>query len=131
MATTIKIKSTTTTGKAPTTSDIEVSELALNLADQKLYSRNSSGIFEIGKPGETPSGGTGDRPASPELGDLFFDTTVDALLYWDGGSLVPVGAGAVALNDLTDVDTTGVTNGMVIAFNQADSTLETGQPCFC
>ena len=128
MATTIKIRSTTTTGKVPSTSDIEVSELALNLADQKLYSRNAAGIFEIGKPGETPSGGTGDRPGSPELGDLYFDTTLDALLYWDGGSWVPVGAGAVALNDLTDVDTTGVTNGMVIAFNQADSTWKPVSP---
>lgn len=119
MATTIKIKSTTTVGKAPTTSDIEVSELALNLADKKLYSRNAAGIFEIGKLGETPSGGSGDRPSSPDPGDIFYDTTVGALLYWNGSAWVPIGADAVALNDLTDVDTTGVTDGMVVAYDQA------------
>lgn len=122
MATTIKIKSTTTVGKTPTTSDIEVSELALNLADKKLYSRNAAGIFEIGKLGETPSGGSGDRPASPEPGDIFYDTTLGALLYWNGSAWVPIGADAVALNDLTDVDTSGVTDGMVIAYDQATST---------
>ena len=119
MATTIKIKSTTTAGKIPTTSDLEIAELGLNLADEKLYSRNASGIFEIGKPGEVPSGGTPDRPAVPELGDLFYDITIDALLYWNGTDWVPVGNEAVALNDLTDVDTTGVTDGMVIAYDQA------------
>ena len=93
--------------------------MGLNLADEKLYSRNASGIFEIGKPGRSPSGGTPDRPAVPELGDLFYDITIDALLYWNGTDWVPVGNEAVALNDLTDVDTTGVTDGMVIAYDQA------------
>ena len=120
MATTIKIKSTTTVGKEPTTSDIEISELALNLADKKLYSRNAAGIFEIGKLGETPSGGSGDRPTSPKPGDIFYDTSLGALLYWDGSAWVPIGAGAVALNDLTDVDTIQcVTDGMVVAYDQA------------
>ena len=114
MTTTIKIKSTTTAGKIPTTSDLEIAELGLNLADEKLYSRNSSGIFEIGKPGEVPSGGTPDRPTSPELGDLFYDITIDSLLYWNGSEWVPVGNEAIALNDLSDVDTAGVTNGMVL-----------------
>ena len=119
MTTTIKIKSTTTAGKIPTTSDLEIAELGLNLADEKLYSRNSSGIFEIGKPGEVPSGGTPDRPTSPELGDLFYDITIDSLLYWNGSEWVPVGNEAIALNDLSDVDTAGVTNGMVLAYDQA------------
>ena len=100
MATTIKIKSTTTVGKVPTTSDLEVSELGLNLADQKLYSRNSGGIFQIGKAGEVPSGGTLDRPDSPTVGDLFFDTDLGSLIYWDGSAWVPVGDEALALDDL-------------------------------
>ena len=37
-----------------------------------------------------PGGGTLDRPVDPELGDLFFDTDLDALLYWDGSSWVQV-----------------------------------------
>ena len=58
-------------------------------------------------------------PTTPELGDLFYDITIDALLYWNGSEWVPVGGEALALNDLSDVDTTGVTDGMVIAYDQA------------
>ena len=32
---------------------------------------------------------------------------------------MPVGSEAIALNDLTDVDTSGVTDGMVLAYNGA------------
>ena len=119
MATRIKIKSTTTLGKVPTTSDLEVAELGINLADKKLYGCNSSEVFEIGKAGEVPSGGTADRPTSPELGDLFYDLTLGAILYWNGAEWVPVGGEAFALGDLSDVDTTGVTDGMVIVYDQA------------
>ena len=41
-------------------------------------------IENIPEPGEVPSGGTDDRPAGPNVGDLYYDTEVDALLYWDG-----------------------------------------------
>lgn len=120
MATTIKTKSSTTAGKVPTTSDIEIAELAINLADQKLFSRSSTGVFEIGKPGETPSGDTGDRPASPSPGDIFYDTSLNQLVYWNGSAWVPVSSGGGstpgALNDLTDVDTTGVSNGQVLNY---------------
>jgi len=48
MASTIKIKRSSVAGKAPTTSDLSIGELALNTKDQKLYSSNGSAIFEIG-----------------------------------------------------------------------------------
>ena len=35
---------------------------------------------------QVPSGGTADRPDSPTVGDLFWDTTLDSLLVWDGSS---------------------------------------------
>ena len=41
-------------------------------------------------PSGTPSGGTGDRPGSPEIGDLYFDTDLDLLLVWNGTSWEPV-----------------------------------------
>ena len=92
----------------------------LNLTDHKLYSKGAADeIFEIGAAGETPSGGTGDRPDGPALGDLYFDTDLNALLYWNGSEWVPVGQEAIALDDLSDVDTTGVTDGMVIVYDQA------------
>lgn len=47
MASTIKIKRSSVAGKAPTTSDLSVGELALNTKDQKLYSSNGSAVFQL------------------------------------------------------------------------------------
>ena len=49
MASTIKVKRSSVLGKAPTTSDIEVGEIAINTRDSKMFSRDTSlGVFEIG-----------------------------------------------------------------------------------
>ena len=118
MAFTLVVKNTATAGKLPTIANIEKGELAINLADQKLYSRsNTDEIFEIGKSGETPSGGTGDRPSGPSIGDLYYDTDLQALLYWNGSEWVPVGTEAIAIGELTDVDDTGAANGMVLVYD--------------
>jgi len=47
MASTIRIKRSNVAGNKPTTSNIELGELALNTKDQKLYSSNGSVIFEM------------------------------------------------------------------------------------
>ena len=41
----------------------------------------------------TESGGTADRPSSPETGDLFWDTDLNILLVWNGSAWEPVGSG--------------------------------------
>ncbi len=47
--TTFKIKQSSIAGKVPSSGSLVQGELALNTADQKLYSKDSSGnIFEIG-----------------------------------------------------------------------------------
>ena len=46
MATTIKLKSSSTTGSAPTTSNLSLRELAINTADGKLYVRKGNGTDE-------------------------------------------------------------------------------------
>ena len=121
MAFTLVVKNSSTSGKLPTIANIQKGELALNLADQKLYSRSTTDeIFEIGRAGETPSGGTDDRPGAPSVGDLYFDTDLNALLYWNGSEWVPVGTEAIAIGDLTDVDTSGVTNGMVLVYDNGE-----------
>ena len=55
MASTIKIKRSGVLNKVPTTSDIATGELAINYKDQKLYSSNGTGVFQIG----TLSGSSG------------------------------------------------------------------------
>lgn len=94
MATTIKIKNSNVAGKVPGDADLAVAELGLNIADKKLYSKDGVGnVFQIGAAGEVPSGDTGNRPGSPSDGSLYFDTTLDLLLYWNGSEWVEVGAG--------------------------------------
>ena len=62
MASTIKIKRSSVAGKIPTTSDIAVGELAINVKDQKLYSSNGISVFEIGA---GTGGGTGSSGFTP------------------------------------------------------------------
>lgn len=47
MATKFKIKRSLVSGVTPTTFDIDVGELAINLTDKKVYSSNGSNIFEV------------------------------------------------------------------------------------
>ena len=49
MSTTIKVKNSTIAGKIPAAGDLITAELALNLTDRKLYSKDAGGtVFEIG-----------------------------------------------------------------------------------
>ena len=47
MATRIKLKRSTTAAAVPTTSNLADGEIALNIADKKLYARNGSNIIEV------------------------------------------------------------------------------------
>ena len=47
MATRIKLKRSTVATTVPTTSNLEDGEVALNIADKKLYARNGSNIIEV------------------------------------------------------------------------------------
>nr|BDD46109.1 hypothetical protein 8 [bacterium] len=82
--TVIKIKNSTVSGRVPTSTQIQTAELALNLRDKKLYSKDDNGeIFEIGAAGDIPSGDT--PPTSGNnVGDLFYDTAKELLLFWNG-----------------------------------------------
>ncbi len=54
LLTKVKHKRTGTPAAVPTISDIEIGELAINYADQKLFSANSSAVFELGGGSSTP-----------------------------------------------------------------------------
>ena len=88
--TVIKIKNSNVAGRLPSSGDIEVSELALNIADKKLYSKDASGaIFEIGVAGDLPSG-LNPPSSGNNIGDLFYDTTEGYLVYWDGSAWIAI-----------------------------------------
>jgi hypothetical protein len=49
MANTIIIKNSTTSGSVPATEDVAVGELALNVEDRKMYTKNSGGsVVQVG-----------------------------------------------------------------------------------
>ena len=119
MATTIKIKSSTVAQKVPDASSLQPAELAVNLVDQKLYTKDASGtVFEIGKGSNVP-GGTNPPQTGNEIGDLFFDTTKNQLLYWNGTEWVPINA-ELALDDLSDVEVDKALDKQVLVYD-ADS----------
>ena len=59
MASVVKIKRSSVQGKAPTTSDLEQGEIALNTRDKKLFSSDGSSVFEVGSNVHSISVGTG------------------------------------------------------------------------
>lgn len=118
MATQIVIKNSSVTGNVPDPTDLQRGELAINLADQRLFSKNTSDeVFEIGADAQVPNGD--DPPVDGnQPGDLFYDTSTDSLLYWNGTDWVPIaGSEALALNDLSDVTAGSPTNGQVLSYD--------------
>ena len=74
----IRIKNTSVSGKVPTADKIDVAELCVNLKDRKLYSKDADdNIFELGGGGAQVPGGNTPPPSGNEIGDLFFDTTLN------------------------------------------------------
>lgn len=59
MASVVKIKRSSVQGKSPTTSNIEIGELALNVRDGKLFSTGGNSVFEVGANLHSLNVGTG------------------------------------------------------------------------
>ena len=121
------------TAKEPTSAQMEYGELAVNYNgnDPALFIKDSNdniiriaGVGAVGS--EVPSGGSGQRPIDPSIGDLYFDTDLDLILYYDGGNWVPVGEGAyvkVAGDNMTGNLTLG-TNKITLNATSGSSSTE-------
>jgi hypothetical protein len=111
MATKIILKKSSTAGSSPLTSDLEQGEVALNLADRKLYTKdNSNNIIQVGHPYVGTS-----APSSPSEGDLWYDATNDLLKAYDGTSWQS--AGYQNLSELEDVTITAIASGEIIKWD--------------
>jgi adhesin HecA-like repeat protein len=111
MATKIILKKSSTAGSAPLTSDLEQGEVALNLADRKLYTKDNSGnVIQVGHPYVSTT-----APTSPAEGDLWFDASNDALKAYNGTTWEFVGY--QNLTDLEDVSVTNAANGDHLTWN--------------
>ena len=105
MATQIILKKSSTIGAVPLSTDLEIGEVALNLADRKLYTKNNSdNVIQVGNPyvGST-------APTSPAEGDLWYNTGTNSLQAYDGTAWQSAGYQTFA--ELEDVNLTSLTAG--------------------
>lgn len=98
MASVLKIKRTNVAERLPTFgTDIGEGELALNLKDQKIYSANSSAVFELGQ--QVPAGTV--YQTTSTVGALSEDSTVVTNVVSWANSVIDFTA-LTALNDEFD-----------------------------
>ena len=127
MANTIKLKSSSVAGKAPTTADLQLRELAINTTDGKLFLKKSvsgtESIVEIGAGGGgsgTVTSVSGTAPISVATG-----TTTPAISIADASTTVK---GAVQLTDSTSstsTTTAATPNSVKTAYDLASTTSTT------
>ena len=94
MAQTIKLKRTSTTGNVPTTSQLDLGELAINTADGKMFIKKdvsgTESIVEINevRPGAINFTVSTTAPSNPEVGDMWKDSAnlKTFVRYSNGGS---------------------------------------------
>jgi hypothetical protein len=96
MANKIILKKTSTASKVPLSTDLEVGEIAVNLADQKLYSKDASGTVILVGQGVAGSGDVVGGSSS----------TDNALARYDGTT------GKLIQNSVVIVDDTGSVTGV-------------------
>ena len=126
MANIIQHKRSSVAGNAPTAAQIEVGELAINLADRKLFTKDGTNtIIELG-------GGSGSSKWTDVGADIYRNskvrvgsTTAPAVELDVTGSAATSGDLAVNGGDLTSTSTTfnlldtGVTTGGVVSISAA------------
>ena len=113
MASVVKIKRSAVAGKRPTTSNIETGELALNLADGRLFSSNGSAVFEVGANVHSLTVGSGTFsiangamtfPSTDGSAGQYLKTNGSGVLSWS--TVVGGGSGEVSNAYLTSTYTT-------------------------
>jgi len=122
MATKLILKKSVTSGSAPVAGDIDVGELAINLADRKIYAKDNSGAIVLLDGAYVDSS----APANPAEGDLWYDTTNNVLKAHDGSTFKS--AGYATLSALEDVTITSAATGEFLRYNGTawvDSTIQT------
>jgi hypothetical protein len=110
MSTKILLKKSSTAGAVPLTTDLEIGEVALNLADRKLYAKNNSNL--VVPIGAAYVGAT--APTAPAEGDLWYDSANDTLKVYNGTAWTSSSSSASSLSSLTDVTITSIAAGELL-----------------
>jgi hypothetical protein len=119
MANKIILKKTSTASKVPLSTDLDVGEIAVNLADQKLYSKNAGGTVILVGSGTAVGDVVGPASATDNA-IVRFDSTTGKLIQNSAITVSDTGAmsGVLSITDPNFVDfntgyTTSVTAGQL------------------
>jgi len=93
MATKILLKKSLTGGSVPVAGDIDAGEIAINLVDRKIYSKDGSGAVIRMDAAYVDS----TAPANPVEGDIWYDTANNLLKAHNGTGFVSAGYQTIAL----------------------------------
>jgi co-chaperonin GroES (HSP10) len=122
MAPTILLTKSTTAGNLPGPGGVEAGELAVNLVDRKIYTKDGSGaIIRLDAAYVDAT-----APSHPVEGDIWYDTTNNLLKAHNGTSFVS--AGYSTLSALEDTTFTSLTTGDYVKYSGTEfvnSSLET------
>lgn len=107
MAVAIRPKRSETASSVPSASDLAVGEIAVNISDQKIYTKNSGGtVVEIGSGGGSGSG----ESVSWSVTQSSHGFSVGDVLYYSSGSYAKAQADAAATLGLFIVSAVANTN---------------------
>jgi len=116
MATKIILKKSSTVGAVPLSTDLEIGEVAVNLVDRKLFTKNNSGnIVKLDSAYVSTV-----APGAPAEGDLWYDSDNHVLRAFNGATWITIGK----LNTLTFNSATGVLTGTNYDGSQATVNLD-------
>jgi len=117
MATKIIIKKSSTAGVTPLVGDLDQGELAVNIADRRLYTKDNNNVIQ--HLGGAYVGTV--APTGPVEGDLWYETASDELRAYNGSTWTEVGgaAGSNTLLGLTDTTITSITTGEILKWDGA------------
>ena len=118
MAVVLKPKRSATAGSSPTTSDLEVGEIAVNTTDQKIYMRTSSGIVTIA---DTASGGGAAGSAFTTIA-VSGQTSIQSDSSTDTLTLVGTGLNSITTDASTDTITIGTPTSIPFTTSGGTST---------
>ena len=105
MATKILLKKSSTGGGVPLIADLDQGELAVNLVDRKIYTKDNGDTIQRLDGAYVDSV----APGNPAEGDFWYDTANNILKTHDGSTWSP--AGYAAVSALEDVTLTSITSG--------------------
>ena len=118
MSTVIKLKRSESAGSAPTTSDLEVGEVAVNTADQKIYMRASTGVVVVADTA-TGSGSAGSAFTNIAVSG---QSTVQADSSTDTLTLEGTGLNSITTDATTDTITIGTPTSIPFVTSGGTST---------